>query len=34
MNDIISLSNNLKTNKENVQNIIEKVKKKSWDIRT
>ena len=28
MNDIISLSNNLKTNKENVQNIIEKVKKK------
>ena len=28
MNDIISLSNNLKTNKENIQNIIEKVKKK------
>ena len=28
MNDIISLSNNLKTNKENVQNLIEKVKKK------
>jgi hypothetical protein len=34
MNDIISLSNNLKTNKENVQNLIEKVKKKSWYIRT
>ena len=28
MNDIISLSNNLKTNKENLQNIIEKIKKK------
>ena len=28
MNDIISLSNNLKTNKENLDNIIEKAKKK------
>ena len=28
MNDIISLSNNLKTNKENIQNIIKKKKKK------
>ena len=32
MNDIISLSNNLKTNKENLQNIIEKIKKKKGTL--